>query len=524
MSKMSFSLLHAPRLMLILAIGLILLGFYLLPAAYFPLIDMDEGAYAAVSREMWLSGDWWTTVLNGDPFFHKPVLMYWLQSLGLMLVGEGRLAYRLSSIIAFGLWLWTSYKFIAKYLDLGTAKHFIWIALFATGNLVIFKAAIPDAWLILFISLALYKAVDFLESGQSVALNWAFIWTGFGLLAKGPIALVIVAGTLFFVLVLRRDWQQLFTMMGAWRGWLLMVLVALPWYALQMALYGQTFFNEFFGVHNVGRFLSPMEDHTGSVFYYVFALILLTLPFFPALLIALKRSWQLSRVSRVWMLLVVWFLLVWVFFTLAATKLPHYLMYGMPPVFIALAYVFTHYGQSRLIRWGTGLTLSLLALLLAALPWLLTLALEGEDNAYVLETFSPALTLVPDSYFWILAGVFLVGLLLMLARWSVNQRLIASGLAMAVTVNFAVFNYLVVLQQQPIVNAAAFVKANNLTLVTCCIEMPSFNIEAQQITPKRMPLPGEVVFGKTYELEQRLAHFEVLWRDRGVSIVRVLEE
>ena len=183
---------------------------YVFPAYYFPLIDMDEGAYAAVSREMVLTGSWLTTMLNGEPFFHKPALMYWTQSVGLLIFGEERFAYRFPSLLAFAFWLFASYNFTKKYFDIHTAWTFLWISLFAVGVLISLKAAIPDAWLILFISLGIYKAYEFVIEQDDKALMWAFVWTGFGILAKGPIALVVVAGSLFFYLLAERNWKILF--------------------------------------------------------------------------------------------------------------------------------------------------------------------------------------------------------------------------------------------------------------------------------------------------------------------------
>lgn len=493
---------------------------YVIPAFYFPLFDMDEGAYAAVSREMALSGNWWVTMLNGEPFFHKPVLMYWSQALGLAVFGEGRFAYRIPSLIALGFWLWATYDFVKHYLDQETAWLVVWIALFSAGVAMIFKAAIPDAWLILFISLAFYKAYDFLQTQQIKQLYWAYFWTGFGVLAKGPIALVIVAGSLFIYLLLGRQWPLLKTMILAWKGWLLLMLVALPWYLLQVVLFGEEFIYEFFGVHNIGRFVSPMEGHSGNPLYYLIALILLTLPFFPLLIQSLFPWWQRSKTAGLWRLLAIWFALVLVFFTFAATKLPHYLMYGVPPVLIAMAY----YARHHRVKWGLGVTLLVLSAVLSVLPWVVEWSLKDETNPFLLETFGTAVTYIPNGYFIWMGVLAITGGALIAARWSTHVQVVLSGLAMTATLNFAVLNYASILQQQPIVEAAQFVKQQQLTVVSCCIEMPSFNIEAQQITPTRLPTQGEVVFGKTYEINSRFTEVEWLFQGRGVSVARVLKE
>jgi len=493
---------------------------YLWPASELPLFDMDEGAYAAVSREMALSGQWWATMLNGDPFFHKPVLMYWLQAIGLSLVGEGVFGYRLPSLVALTIWLWATFKFVRRHLDQETAWYALWIGLFAAGMLVVFKAAIPDAWLILFISLAFYRALDFLATDKMTDLHWAFIWTGFGVLTKGPIALVVVAGTLFIYLLLNRRWLTLKSMILAWKGWLLLLLVALPWYVLQVILFGQEFINEFFGVHNVGRFMNPMEGHSGSPFYYVIALIFLTLPFFPLLVQSILPWYRWSKTSSLWQVMAIWFLLVFVFFTLAATKLPHYLMYGVPPVLLAMAYYARQYGT----RWGLGASLLVMAGLFAIMPWLIEWGMATEKNPYLIETFSTATTLVPANYFAWLVLLALVGLVLIVIKLPTLIKIVSAGAVMALVINQSVLQYAATLQQQPIVDAALYVKQHQLQVISYKIEMPSFNIVAQQLTPFRTPQANELAFGKTHDFKQDFKNVEWLWQGRGVAIVRIIEE
>ncbi len=67
--------------------------------------------------------------------------------------------------------------------------------------------------------------------------------------------------------------------------------------------------------------------------------------------------------------LVLWFVVVFVFFSSSGTQLPHYLLYGCTPVFILLAKYRTEVER----RWLAYLPLMLFALLLAVLPEILGL-------------------------------------------------------------------------------------------------------------------------------------------------------
>ena len=56
-----------------------------------PLWPVDETRYASVAWEMWLRGDFLVPYVNGEPYSHKPPLLFWLIQLGWGLVRRQRL-------------------------------------------------------------------------------------------------------------------------------------------------------------------------------------------------------------------------------------------------------------------------------------------------------------------------------------------------------------------------------------------------------------------------------------------------
>ena len=47
-----------------------------------PLWPVDETRYASVAWEMWLRGDFLVPHVNGEPYAHKPPLLFWLIQIG----------------------------------------------------------------------------------------------------------------------------------------------------------------------------------------------------------------------------------------------------------------------------------------------------------------------------------------------------------------------------------------------------------------------------------------------------------
>jgi 4-amino-4-deoxy-L-arabinose transferase-like glycosyltransferase len=52
-----------------------------------PLFDRDEGAFSEATREMVESGNYVSTTLNEEPRYDKPILTYYIQAVGVALLG-----------------------------------------------------------------------------------------------------------------------------------------------------------------------------------------------------------------------------------------------------------------------------------------------------------------------------------------------------------------------------------------------------------------------------------------------------
>ena len=66
---------------------LLLAVFFVLSAAFRPVLPVDETRYLTVAWEMWLRGDFLVPYINGEPYSHKPPLLFWLIHLGWAVFG-----------------------------------------------------------------------------------------------------------------------------------------------------------------------------------------------------------------------------------------------------------------------------------------------------------------------------------------------------------------------------------------------------------------------------------------------------
>jgi 4-amino-4-deoxy-L-arabinose transferase-like glycosyltransferase len=497
-----------------------------------PLFDVDEGAFAEATREMLARGDFVSTWLNGQPRFDKPILIYWLQAASVSVLGWSEFALRLPSSLASCAWVGAIYVFTRRYADHATGLAAGFIAVTSAGVTVIGRAAIADALLNLFLALAMFDIIRYLAAPEpeSGLRRRVFLWIGLGLLTKGPVALLVpgAASVLACALLgrLRAWWAALRDPLG----WLILLAVAAPWYVLEYARRGDAFVAGFFMRHNVERVLAPLQGHGGSLLYYVPAVLLLLLPYSGLFLATLPGPRGLSRL-RQWRrmaqdnpvdtFLWCWFVFVFVFFSVASTKLPHYLLYGATPLFVLMA------RRRERLRAGWlafGPALLFLGAVLA-LPFALRHAAPIVHNPYIREALGR-----PGAFdrTWLGVAALLFGAVLGLAAWRRAPswpRLAAAGLACACATVTLLLPALAELQQGPVKEAAVLARSQGWQVRSWRINAPSFSVYRGALTPGvSAPAAGMVILTRSDALPAlgpALDSGRVLYRKGGVVLLRI---
>ena len=207
----------------------------LLTLGLYPLTDTTEARYAEVARKMAELGNWVTPLYDyGVPFWAKPPLTTWLSAISIQLFGVNEFAARLpyfllAVLIAWLLWAWVR-RSSDRQAQLAVA--------IMSGTLlyVIASAAVmTDLGLLLGTTLAMrgfWAAFEPRESSRPKEVWLLFIGMGIGLLAKGPIAVVLSGLPIgLWMLVtgnIKTSWQRL-----PWvKGSLLTLAIAAPWYVM----------------------------------------------------------------------------------------------------------------------------------------------------------------------------------------------------------------------------------------------------------------------------------------------------
>ena len=297
------------------------------------LIGPDEPRYAEIAREMLQTGDYITPRLHGSPWFEKPVLMYWIAALGYKLFGFNEAAARFPSALGATLCVFFIYWCGRKLWNRATGFIAALILATSIGCFAFGRAASMDMPLTACLTLALVFFLIALNDSTPRRRLWFYAFyaaLGFGVLAKGPIALVLPVLSLSGFVLLRGTWDE-------WKAWyphglLVTALVAGPWFVLCTMVNGWSFVGTFFLTHNIERFTTPIFGHERPVYFFLPVLLLLTFPWTFLLLSALRRTFGRNEYLLLW-----WAIVPFVFFSLSRSKLPGYILPMVPPIALLLA-------------------------------------------------------------------------------------------------------------------------------------------------------------------------------------------
>ncbi|AXS80887.1 glycosyltransferase family 39 protein [Dechloromonas sp. HYN0024] len=483
----------------------IFLAFFL-NAYSLPLTDVDEGAFSEATREMMARGNLVSPTLNDAPRHDKPILIYWAQAASVSVLGVSEIGFRLPSIIFAMLWMFALYRFCLRHGNRMTAQAAALVMALSLVVGFIAKAAIADALLNLLIAMAMFGIYDYFcacREGRGTAerrrlLIGVYAALGLGFLAKGPVAVffpLLISGLFFVSAGALRPWLKA---VFFWPGWLLFLVIVVPWHVAVYLDQGDAFFRGFYLKHNINRYADTFEGHGGRWWYYFAVMPFILLPFTGWLLaIVGKVASQLRHADSEALFerfLIVWFVVVFAFFSFSGTQLPHYLLYGCTPLFILLARHRLN-AERRLVAF---VPMVLFALLLAALPEILAFAASKVSRPFETMLLSGLLAAFSDEARWLLPLLALAVIAIALwRRLPVWQGLVLAGLLQATTVALVVAPRVIGVTQGPVREAAQVARESGATVVAWRIIMPSFSVYRQAATPTRVPELGQLVFTRT---------------------------
>lgn len=313
---------------------------YLAHLGAYHLMDPDEGRYNQIPREMILSGDFITPHLNGVEYFEKPIFQYWFTAIMMKIFGFGEFTGRILPALS-------GIGCVALAGFLGTMMYSKKVGLLASAilatsclNLVVSSINILDMALTLFMTSCMVFFYAFERTEKKKWLIAFYIAMGFGVLTKGLVAIILPFGILFWYVIFTKR-PRLFLKLFYLPGILAFLIVTVPWFYL-VCQANHDFFYFFFIREHFLRFTTKMHDRFQPWWFFMPFVIIGMLPW-TGFLVSLfnkrgvirQTTSERNRFDIIYLLL--WFFIIFIFYSISDSKLVPYIMPCWMPLAILIA-------------------------------------------------------------------------------------------------------------------------------------------------------------------------------------------
>lgn len=307
----------------------------------------DEPRFALVAKQMVDSGQWLFPHRGLELYSDKPPMLMWWQATLYSVIGNWRVAFLLPSLIAALGTLWCVVDLGRRLWTRRVGLYAGWALLFALQFTFQAKKAQIDPLLVLFITLANYGLLRHLLLGPAWRWWWAgWFFAGIGVITKG-VGMLALLMILPAAIASARHWPRVRLHARDLRFWLAplaFVLAAALWLvpmvmtalATKSGEY-QAYLDDILFRQTAKRYTQSW-DHHQPWWYFLGTMPSMWIPAFLALPWAIP-AWRrrLQRRDARYLLLLGWWLLIVLFFSIPHGKRDVYILPTLPMFCLALA-------------------------------------------------------------------------------------------------------------------------------------------------------------------------------------------
>ena len=198
-------------------------------------MDIDASQYASMSSELLNSHNWLQLYDHGFNYLDKPPFLFWISAISMKAFGMGNFGYKLPSIL-FALWaLYATYRLARLLYSDATARMAALILATCQGMFLMTNDIRCDTILMSWVITAIWLIKEWEVNKKLHHLLLGFAAIGFGMMTKGPIALMVPVFCFASDWALKRQWKQFFRPVYLW-GIIIIALILLP---MSIGLYQQ---------------------------------------------------------------------------------------------------------------------------------------------------------------------------------------------------------------------------------------------------------------------------------------------
>ena len=457
----------------------------------YPLIDVDETRYVRIAQEMFISNNFLTPVINGEIFLEKPPLFFWLEDISFAIFGVSEWAARLpmAIIASFGVFVtyFTGKKFVFDRFGL--------ISALVLGSNVIYiilsHVAILDLLLSVTMMTSVYLGIMTLYStGKRNWFEWIgfYIFSGLSVLSKGLPGIIIPFGIVFLVYLFSKRLKDLFDYKKIGLGFILLLLIVLPWHIMMYQVHGQEFINEYILKHHLARFVNSAGINRKEPFWFFVPVIFVSfIPFVFYILTTLinefKKIYENYELGfnfnlfkyfspdmpinkRFLSINILAFLFIFILFSTASTKLPTYILPAVFPLAFITGYIFEENFENN--KFETQIKISNIVMTIL----FFIISISGFIAVYIpkqmsfnQEYFVPTCLCIAFVSLWL--GIYnLINIIKSRSAKYFFASCIIFMASVTIILNLGIFNLIVGFGQNELIKYSSYAKNNRQKLAT----------------------------------------------------------
>ena len=315
----------------------------------YALMDVDETRYVSMARDMYNTKDFMTLYLNGEYFFEKPPLYFWVECLSFAFFNKvneftARFPVAMCGMLTSFLIYFAGRKQVSREygvvasLVLATCFEYVILAKFAILDIVV-------AACVGFSIMCGFKTFFCAEENKKFFWWFFYIFSGLAVMAKGLPGFIAPFGTMFIACLLTKKVKEGFKPQYFGIGIILFLLFVLPWHMIMLKMHDPMFYEEYIIKHHLERFLNSNEiDRAQPFWFYIVTLFWGLIPWIfsvIAVIIAKLREFNFKKLKDIKVnidfdrftnpekfLFLNWvaFLFIMLFFSSSKTKLITYIL------------------------------------------------------------------------------------------------------------------------------------------------------------------------------------------------------
>ena len=330
--------------MQIIALLLLSYAFFFYGIGDYSLKEPDEGRYAEIPREMNELQDYTVPHLNYVRYFEKPPLLYWADALSFKVFGVNEWAFRFPNALCAFLCVICLYVFIRRWFNEQMAFLSSIILITSFGFFSMARVVTTDMLFAFWLFLSVLSFYGFYREKKPFFIYLFYAAIAAATLAKGPVALILMSGTILIFLLTERNFLFI-KEMKLIKGLVIYLLITLPW-LIAISLREKEFLYFFFMDQHILRFLTSKHKRSGPVYYFLPVLFGSMFPWSIFSPRAIANIWKTKELR----LMLIWVFVVFTFFSVSGSKLPPYILPMFPAMAVILGYLFYDKWQSQVTR------------------------------------------------------------------------------------------------------------------------------------------------------------------------------